>query len=428
MPENTTKDYLSQVKTSLDRVLNKPYHIDLLNEVHVHDDGSDGTRREHRRVCENAHTRILKRLLEFQQDESFPFLDSLIKYIADVSGSNEWKRIIITDPKFVPEADAEYQGNRGRIDLLISENNKYAIIFENKINDAAIQDSQLARYIHNLVARGFKKEQIYIVFLSSDGCEPETQRTWSIGDEDASGEKTRNEFKNRYINLSYRNGVLDWLSLLLERDAEIVSSQPYVQSALGQYIHYLKSKFLLFDDEKNALLRLVEEQFVKEGDTNQRIRAVLAKRAEVKEYYESIRGSGSDYLETAKKTIAVLDEVMKRMLRALIQNIHFEEYTGRPQNNQKIYIGYSFFVNNREYTIYIGSYSYLFVSVFPSAENDSVSLRRDSQESGIWDLFDEHRQKYLYTKISPGKDEQLYDFESACLLMRRALTIINNGE
>lgn len=60
-----------------------------------------------------------------------------------------------------PEILREYK----HIDLLVKEDSKYAVIFENKLKGACFQRNQLARYIQTIRNQGFKDEEIFIVLF-----------------------------------------------------------------------------------------------------------------------------------------------------------------------------------------------------------------------------------------------------------------------
>ena len=51
------------------------------------------------------------------------------------------------------------------IDLLIKEDGKYAVIFENKLKGACFQRNQLARYIQIMKNQGYADEDIFIVLF-----------------------------------------------------------------------------------------------------------------------------------------------------------------------------------------------------------------------------------------------------------------------
>ena len=111
-----------------------PYNINVIDELHAN---------------ENAHSRILCKLLQYQDIEGrYRILESLLHYIS--SNKQEFSRISFDKPEITQEKE--------RIDLWIrDQNTKFAIIFENKVQGAIDQDQQLGRYIDVTKRYGFKE-------------------------------------------------------------------------------------------------------------------------------------------------------------------------------------------------------------------------------------------------------------------------------
>ena len=87
MPENdNASTFVDEVLKQLEkRLQQEPYQINLLEEVHMHDYGEkkelSGIKRK---VCENAHTRILKRLLAFRHGGEYILFKSLVNAISQL--------------------------------------------------------------------------------------------------------------------------------------------------------------------------------------------------------------------------------------------------------------------------------------------------------------------------------------------------------
>ena len=110
---------LNDFSTKYDSLAKKlPYHINVIDELHAN---------------ENANSRILAALLQYNEGGNFTILQSFVDYFL------EDQNIEILQPTITSE--------NFRIDLLVREQGKYAIIFENKIHGAVLQKNQLARYI-----------------------------------------------------------------------------------------------------------------------------------------------------------------------------------------------------------------------------------------------------------------------------------------
>lgn len=208
-------------------IKNKPYHINIIEELHIN---------------ENAHSRILAKLLMYQNDnKEYVFLKSLLEFIQQFN--ENFSNITITDPQISQEKD--------RIDLLVLDK-EYALIFENKIYDAKDQEQQISRYIEKVKKKNYKDECIYIVYLTSFYKDPDLD-TWGTS-------KKKNTFSSRYCNLSYKSNILPWLNIIkdtlpnLQNEMEDSKKHSELRSAMEQYIGYLNILFnynTMEDDLKN---------------------------------------------------------------------------------------------------------------------------------------------------------------------------------
>ena len=199
-----------------------PYHINIIDELHVN---------------ENANSRILSSLLMYEDRGDYPLLKSFITNCL-TSWDIEVQRPIST---------TEEQ----RIDFLVREKNKYAIIFENKIYDAILQKNQLARYINKMRSEGFKDKQIYVVFLPPYYYEPdicswqEHQDCCDSCDRTlckiSQNPKLRELFKEQFKIVTFRDDILKWLKD--EAYPNCKQREVYLSSAMMQYIDYLEGYF-----------------------------------------------------------------------------------------------------------------------------------------------------------------------------------------
>lgn len=184
----------------------QPYHLNIIEELHIN---------------ENAHSRILAKLLQYKDNEGkYVFLQSLLEYINDKNGSScDFSKINVVSPEITQEKD--------RIDVLILTGEN-AIIVENKVCGAVDQDRQLDRYIEKVEEKGIKKDNLYIVYLTKYYQKPSAD-TWS-------GPRQKTEFSTRFCNLSYLYDILPWL----EKNISIARNETILESALKQYINYLQ--------------------------------------------------------------------------------------------------------------------------------------------------------------------------------------------
>lgn len=200
-----------------------PYHINVIDELHIN---------------ENGHSRVLCKLLCYANaNGEYEFLESLMKYIIRTSRVSEFERIKIVNPIITQEIS--------RIDLWVRDRDKkYAIIFENKIYNAADQEAQISRYIEKTIADGYDKKNIFVVYLSQSGTNPDPQ-SWGNYFED---------FSSRYVNLSFNQDILVWLKQ--EVFPNIREKDAHLKSTVHQYIDYLEGLFFLRTIDKTMNMNL----------------------------------------------------------------------------------------------------------------------------------------------------------------------------
>ena len=210
---------------------NLPYHINLIDELHAD---------------ENAHSRILAKLLRYKENDKYPFLES---FLTNLCGF----QLNIEKPK------VEKVDSCGRIDIPIFDE-KYVVVIENKVTDKAIDQNtdkggQLARYIET-IHENYKRplESIYVVYTPRYTREP-ADECW-INDKDYS---YQDEFESRYCSISYRDKIYPWLKE--ELLSSISDNDLYLQSAITQYIDYLEGTFKLRTIDKNMNMKL--QEFIK---------------------------------------------------------------------------------------------------------------------------------------------------------------------
>lgn len=378
MPENdNASTFVDEVLKQLEkRLQQEPYQINLLEEVHMHDYGEkkelSGIKRK---VCENAHTRILKRLLAFRHGGEYILFKSLVNAISQVS-SPEWKRIIVENPDMINEADCSTFSD-GRIDLLIKEENKYSIIVENKINDATDQNNQIARYIKQQLNDGFSLEQIFVLYLSSEGKEPKDS-SWTVDDSDY-----HLALKNhRYCNFSYSECILPWLKNSALPLVRQYPEQLHLISAIEQYIDYLERRFSQNQTELtllDSILRDRLQHFIKPNDSfNTKMRQIDSWIQEVDEAITSYVGEKT----AGFKRLMALYNALLNLRRECLHLRAGDNGFAQPYESHRIYdrsLFYGVVINmhNREYVLYVGKYKKLFCSVI-SYPNKNCPIDADS--------------------------------------------------
>ncbi len=203
-----------------------PYHVNVIDELHIN---------------ENAHSRILCKLLLFRSETGeYEILQSLIKYISKHNRSFE--NIRIKSPEITQELE--------RIDIWVRDKD-FAIIFENKVYDANDQDAQIARYIQKSREHNYKDYQIYVVYMPSFSVHEPSSQTWNNKE---TGESLQREFENRYVKVSFDEGILPWLKNDVLPNIRVKDT--YLQSAIAQYIDYLEGYFDKRDINKSMNMEL----------------------------------------------------------------------------------------------------------------------------------------------------------------------------
>lgn len=223
---------LLELAESLSKLLekernNQPYNFNIIDELHAD---------------ENAHTRILLQLLRYSQRDEYPYLLSFLNVINTHNANFPIEGVQHPNILF----------NKQNIDGLIEETGKYAIIIENKINWAVDQERQIERYYNTVRSHNISKQDIYVIYLTSDGAK--RVEPYSLPD------KLRNELGNRFIEMNYREDVLPWLKD--EILPEIKLKESLIESGVRQYIDYLDGRFNLRLIQKP--IRNIMKEYLKE--------------------------------------------------------------------------------------------------------------------------------------------------------------------
>ena len=178
----------------------------------------------------------------------------LLKYTPALLSFLTWLKEKYTtfDPPKVdkPKITAE----KHRIDGLIQEKGKYAIIIENKVCGAVEQEGQLGRYIDKCRELGYAQSDIYILYLfDRPGSYPSLQ-TW--------GEYRAEQFDGRYLVLSYEQDITPWLKSFLARCEETDEKTKVLREGVAQYLDYLKLLFKIdrYTMMKSELTRFIEDE------------------------------------------------------------------------------------------------------------------------------------------------------------------------
>ena len=295
-----------------------PFHINIIDELHIN---------------ENGHSRVLTKLLQYQNEKKqFVILQSLLDRI--VKKTPEFGKIQIVQPIITQEI--------ARIDLWIKDKN-YALIFENKVYDATDQESQICRYIEKTLELGYKDEQIYIIYLSRDGKEPDPQ-SWG---------KYKEGFKARYVNLSFKNDILPWLNEDILPKFNNNAKEKYLHSAILQYIDFLEGEQMfrtnsIYTDMNTALDKLISENLKLQSYNNE------------KEKFEALNKRFKDFKNIVKEMDQMRDSLLKKIgseWRKEIQKnypVKFYEFEGNVTYEECFGLCVEKKINGKDVHLYIG--------------------------------------------------------------------------
>lgn len=224
---------LTDFKNIYDRELaDLPYHINLIDELHAD---------------ENAHSRIFAKLLRYQENCKYPFLE---KFLNEVCKFN----LTIENP-IVEKVDS-----CGRIDIPIFDKN-YVVVIENKVTDKApdqnnVKGGQLARYIESIQNDYNRKlEEIFVVYTPKYDREP-FDECWLNKDKFS----YKDSFKDRFRSLSYKDQIYPWFKNKIL--PTIDEKNLYLKSAVEQYIDHLEGMFSLRTINNKMNMEL--QKFIKE--------------------------------------------------------------------------------------------------------------------------------------------------------------------
>lgn len=254
-----------------------PYHMNVIDELHID---------------ENGHSRILLKLLQFKNEKGeYELLDSLLKYIKERNHICQFSNIQIQQPEITQE--------KARIDLWVRDKKTgYSIIFENKVYNARDQEAQISRYIDRTIEEKFDVSNIFVVYLSSMGKEPDEQ-SWGGYKED---------FRDRYINLSFRDDIITWLKKSVLPN--ICHKEVYLYTAIMQYKDYLEGNFRLRTINKHM---------------NKKLKDFITNHFELDEYNDSI--AKIEELNKRMKDVNEVIEIYKNELRLCV----FDEWKQKVQ-------------------------------------------------------------------------------------------------
>lgn len=208
-------------KKALDKL---PFHINVIESA------------ARGKLRETAHSMILADLLRHPQIQA-SFL--------------EWA-FNLDVAEGILEVETEYGSADSHIDIALYDKEHF-IIIENKANWAQEQHSQIYRYVEEIAHMGKKYayEQIYVLYLNPlNHDEPSGYSVTQNGCD------VRQVLKERFKIWSFANDIVEWLKSL---DSV---KEPFVQSAIHQYIDYIQHFYHTSNDYKE--MKQAMEQYLNE--------------------------------------------------------------------------------------------------------------------------------------------------------------------
>jgi hypothetical protein len=393
--EDTLKFINDVIAEYNERMKSQPYQINLLEEVHMHEeDGSD----EQLRMMENAHSRILRSIFAFRNKGEYVLLRSFINYLAYIYHNSSWNDLHITQPK---EPENEHATNDGRIDLFVEEPGNYAIIFENKINlsEQGDQQNQLARYILDLHNCGYREDQIFVVYLTSDGHNP-SEQSWTDPNDDSNCFRER--FQSRYANLSFNGQLLDWLKNHAIPIVKELEKERILDSALVQYVNYLEIKYKQRDIDfmKTSVLRQALGFTNTQTNTEQlsvvysRFKSIMEVQMSMTELIKELLQNKYSNLQEVYNCLSIVDNGQYDQIRC---------------DNDNIEVAFSFSFNSNTYYVLLYRHSReknLHCGVFPRS---SQCITRDIRDQFSQLSYLKNDGTRLYSKPLNGYFDEVID-------------------
>ena len=207
------KQLLKLAETCLDMKKEyKPFHINVISAA------------ARGKLKETAHSIILHDLLLHPV-----ILDSFIKKVIGISDNPFTKDNIDTPDK-------------NRIDLCL-RNTDFFLIIENKVNSAEEQPGQLYRYCKLAQEEyGFGINKMHILYLNPDHNEPPSLFSRSKNGKGKEDDPETIGVERIKIK-NYKHDIYDWLKECKDDISSQSKDEPFLQSALNQYIDYLEERF-----------------------------------------------------------------------------------------------------------------------------------------------------------------------------------------
>lgn len=207
------------------------YNLNLIDELHAN---------------ENAHTRILLKLLDYEFNQKKVILEDFLNLL---------NRKLL-DRKIPIFDDYKITGQFEFIDGYIwSDSKKVAIIIENKINWACDQNEQIQRYIETAKQCGIDEKDFFVVYLTDNGIKKAADYSFTDYAKKMLDWKDP-ENQGRYIESNYLYDILPFLYEIFNKLS--FSKENVLKAAIFQYIDYLEGRFGMRKNEKEYNIAMNE--------------------------------------------------------------------------------------------------------------------------------------------------------------------------
>lgn len=322
---------------------------------------------------------------------------------------------LIDNPTFSTE---EVVRGDKRIDILIYEKEKYAIVMENKIWDAEDQPNQLANYIEAMlgVPYNFNEEQIYVAYLPKTKEHNPSPNSWK---RQGNGGSFKEEFKDRYRLIDFKEKILPWLES--SKEIKKIKENLYFENSRFLFIDFLRRK-LDIDNIDNMEQKEIEKQ-LREYFSNSESAIADAEKL----VYLINKLNTLDKDEVAKYLAKIRKEKTKMAMQewlTFLQRDYPETYYDR---STKMHMAIGTYVpymgKPHFFKVFIWNYQYNDVNSVAISLTDEATLYRKEIEPKVRDLV---RGKKGFLK---GKDWLFYkyiSFEEAYPLLQELVRELPN--
>ena len=223
-------------------------------------------------IHETAHSRLLYKILCFNNKGSYPFLELFFDEL----------KIFDNDTFDLSKANIEIEYEH--IDVLIHDEHIYVII-ENKVNHARDQKRQLDTYVEKCLK--MHAEHIFILYLvrndSDDGPSKE-----SLSDELL---KKIESNDGKFKKIAYSSCIRNWLY----RCKNVKIDNELLHSALIQYIDFLEKMFNISNQMTENDIKNFEQEVLKMSQDNNDPMTIVSKLTSVKDKIRDLNETIAKY-------------------------------------------------------------------------------------------------------------------------------------